>query len=91
MPSRPSSTFVHYLLGMAFVIAATAVHAALGDTADGSASFAIDALAIFGAAWFGGFGPGVLAAVLCALLGAHPSTDPQHAFGEHDVSCAVVF
>jgi len=91
MPSRTSAVSLRYLLGLAFVIAATAAHRALGDTADGSASFAIDALAIFGAAWFGGFGPGVLAAVLCALLRAHPSTDPLHAFGEHDLVGAVVF
>jgi len=44
---------LRYVLGLASVVAAIAAHRSLGITADGSASFAIDAIAIFSAACSG--------------------------------------
>jgi len=91
MSSRPSSALLCYLVGIAFVAAATAVRLLLGDPLGAGSSFAIYALATFGAGWFGGLGPGLLAAALSALCCVHPVAAPLQAFDTREVAGAALF
>lgn len=91
MSSRPSTVLLRYLVGIAFLAAATALRLLIGDPLDASSSFAIYALATFGAGWFGGLGPGLLAAALSALCCVHPVTAPLQAFDGREIAGAVLF
>jgi len=91
MSSRPSTVLLRYLAGIAFLAAATALRLLIGDPLDASSSFAIYALAAFGAGWVGGLGPGLLAAALSALCCVHPATAPLQAFDTREVAGAALF
>jgi PAS domain S-box-containing protein len=91
MSSRPPSVLLRYLVGIASVAAATLVRLLIGDPLDAGSSFAIYALAAFGAGWFGGLGPGLLAAALSALCCVHPVAAPFQAFDIREIAGAVFF
>ena len=91
MPLRASTELLRYSVGIALPAAAMVVCTLLGNSADPSVSFAIYLLAVGAAAWFGGLGPGVLAALLSALLRARFPSVPFAEFAGRDLLGAVFF
>jgi len=91
MPLRASTELLRYSVGIALPAAAMVACTLLGNSADPSVSFAIYLFAVGAAAWFGGLGPGVLAALLSALLRARFPSVPFAEFAGRDLLGAVFF
>jgi signal transduction histidine kinase len=91
MSSRPSFVLQRYLVAAGLLVAATVLRLLIGDTLGATSSFAIYALAIFGAGWFGGLGPGLGAAAVSALCCVHPAAAPLQAFDMREVAAAALF
>jgi signal transduction histidine kinase/CheY-like chemotaxis protein len=80
MATGPSKSSKYFLAIAATVVAFTArflLKSVLGDVAP----LLMFTLSVVVTAWYGGFGPGILATVLGALLGAYFFMEPQYSFG----------
>jgi signal transduction histidine kinase/CheY-like chemotaxis protein len=91
MPPRATPELLRYSAGIALPAAAAGLCVLFGDPPDPSVTFAIHALAVFGAAWFGGIGPGAIAAILSTVLRARFPSVSLPEILEHDLVGALFF
>ena len=77
MPKQPAA--IRYLCAVAFVLAAWLIRHAAQPLIGGAAPYLLFGPAALAGAWYGGFGPGVLATLLAAIAGVQvqfPSLEP---------------
>jgi hypothetical protein len=93
VPRQPT-TFARYAVAVCAVAGAFGLRYSLGDSLENRLAFAFFTPATLVAAWYGGLGPGLLAALAGLLLGDYFFLPPHHAWaplGEAERTVIGVF